>query len=233
MTDRPILLDLFCGAGGASAGYAEAGFEVVGVDLSPQPHYPYEFIESDWQDPLWVLPGLWEREGRPYAIHASPPCQLYSTMTKRHGAERVATHPDLVDPVREHLLEIGAPFVLENVEGAPLVGAVMLCGTMFGLGAEVRGQWQHLRRHRLWEPHGFTLWPPGPCAHVGRSIGVYGNAGGTSKRDGIAFASQAERRQAMGIPWMTGPELSEAIPPAYTKHVGAAMLRALTRQEVT
>ena len=112
---KPVLLDLFCGAGGAAMGYHRAGFEVVGVDIDPQPHYPFEFIQADWQEPLWILPGVWEREGRPYAIHASPPCQAYSGMTKKWG--RSADHPDLMEPVREHLAEIGVPFVLENVVG--------------------------------------------------------------------------------------------------------------------
>lgn len=217
---KPRLLDLFCGAGGAAAGYARAGFEVVGVDVAPQPHYPFEFIQADWQEPLWILPGLWEREGIPYAIHASPPCQRFSNMTKKWG--RSAEHPDLVDPVREHLQEIGVPFVLENVPGAPLENPVTLCGSMFGLRS---GAYQ-LRRHRLFEAHGFDLWPPASCGHAGLALPVYGHAGGRSVRDGLTFPGTDAWREGMEIDWMTGKELAEAIPPAFTEHVGRAMLAA-------
>lgn len=219
---RPILLDLFCGAGGAAAGYARAGFDVVGVDVESQPRYPYDFIRADWAEPLTVLPGLWEREGRPYAIHASPPCQRYSAITGR-WAGRADAHPDLVDPVREALELIGAPFVLENVEGAPLVNAVMLCGSHFGLGAEGF----QLRRHRLFECHGFDLWPPASCAHVGPALPVYGHPGGSSKRDGLRFPGVSAWRAGMEIDWMTIAELAEAIPPAFTEHVGRAMLAGI------
>jgi len=223
---KPILLDLFCGAGGAAAGYAKAGFEVVGVDNVPQPHYPYEFIQADWEEPLWVLPGMWEREGRPYAIHASPPCQAYSTMTAKWG--RQDEHPDLIEPVREHLMDIGCPIVIENVPTAPLAELTMLCGTMFGLGTQHAGTWWQLRRHRYFETRGFHLWPPASCGHVGkRVVAVYGHSGGTSKRDGISFTGVAGWRDAMGIDWMTADELAEAIPPAYTEWVGGQLIRAV------
>lgn len=216
---RPRLLDLFCGAGGASAGYERAGFEVIGVDLYPQPNYPYEFIQADWEEPLWFLPGLWEREGVPYAIHASPPCQRYSTMTKKWGRED--DHPDLIEPVREHLEAIGVPFVIENVAGAPLQNATMLCGSMFGLGSEG----YQLRRHRLFEPHGFDLWPPAACHHQGQALPVYGHPGGSSKRDGLKFPGASAWREGMGIDWMSIKELAESIPPAFTEWVGAALLK--------
>jgi DNA (cytosine-5)-methyltransferase 1 len=219
---RPVLLDLFCGAGGAAMGYHRAGFDVVGVDIKPQPEFPFEFIQGDWQDPLWVLPGVWERQGRPYAIHASPPCQAYSTMTKKWG--RSAEHPDLVAPVREHLEAIGAPFVIENVAGAPLADPVMLCGSMFGL----EGDGWYLKRHRLFEAHGFSLWPPGPCAHRGAAMAVFGHPGGSSKRDPKArFGSFAEWKVAMGIDWMKAGELAESIPPAYTEWIGRQLFAAL------
>lgn len=224
---RPRLLDLFCGAGGAAAGYARAGFDVVGVDVNPQPHYPYDFIQADWAEPLYVLPGLWEREGVPYAIHASPPCQRYSGMTKRWA--RSGDHPDLVDPVREHLELIGAPFVLENVAGAPLLDPVMLCGSMFGLGAEG----YQLRRHRLFEAHGFDLSAPARCAHAGPALPVYGHPGGSSRRDGLKFPGASAWRTGMDIDWMTIPELAESIPPAFTAHVGAALIAALAGESPT
>jgi DNA (cytosine-5)-methyltransferase 1 len=210
---KPRLLDLFCGAGGAAMGYHRAGFEVVGVDINPQPHYPFEFIQSDWEDPLTVLPGLWEREGIPYAIHASPPCQAYSTMTKRWG--RSDEHPDLVAPVRERLIEIEAPYVIENVVGAPLKNAIRLCGSSFGLAVQ---------RHRLFEMSAPPLLVP-PCQHDGPALQVNGHPGGSSRRDPKArFGGIDEWRAGMGIDWMSAPELAEAIPPAYTEWIGRQLV---------
>ncbi len=212
------LLDLFCGAGGAAMGYHRAGFEVIGVDIAPQPHYPFEFIQADWEDPLAVLPGLWERHGEPYVIHASPPCQAYSTMTKKWG--RSAEHPDLVAPVRERLLEIGAPYVIENVVGAPLLDPIRLCGSSFGLP---------VRRHRLFEMSHPPLLVP-PCQHAGPALQVNGHPGGSSRRDPNArFGSTEEWKAGMGIDWMSAPELAEAIPPAYTEWIGRQLLAALER----
>lgn len=223
--NRPRLLDLFCGAGGAGMGYHRAGFEVIGVDIHPQPDYPFEFIQGDWAEPLAFLPGLWKRQGRRYAIHASPPCQRYSTMTKKWA--RQDAHPDLVDPVREALELIGAPFVIENVVGAPLRDPVMLCGTMFGLAG---GDW-HLRRHRNFETgNGFSLgFPPAVCHHApGHAMAVYGHPGGSSRRDPNArFGSFAEWKVAMGVDWMAADELAESIPPAYTEWIGTRLLAAL------
>jgi DNA (cytosine-5)-methyltransferase 1 len=219
---KPRLLDLFCGAGGAAAGYAQAGFDVVGVDIADQPRFPYEFIRCDWEEALSILPGMWEREGVPYAIHASPPCQTYSNMTKRHG--RQAEHPDLVGPTREALEAIGVPFVIENVIGAPLVNPTMLCGSMFDLGS---GEYR-LRRHRIFEPHGFELLPPSACNHYGKALPVYGHAGGRSKRDGLQFPGTDAWREGMEIDWMTGKELAESIPPAFTRYIGSRLIRVAT-----
>lgn len=236
MVGRPILLDLFCGAGGASAGYARAGFDVVGVDLSPQPRYPFAFVQADAL--TFPLDGY-------DAIHASPPCQAWSTM--RRGLWKDRDHAELIAPIRELLTATGRPYVIENVEGArrELVDPIRLCGTMFALGV---GDSQ-LRRHRYFEVGGFTLWPPASCAHNRaptvpvygggqdvdyhnpprrpRTIGVWGSAGGTSTRDGLVQFGTAARREAMDIGWMTGNELSEAIPPAYTEWIGRQLLAAL------
>jgi DNA (cytosine-5)-methyltransferase 1 len=204
---RPKLLDLFCGAGGCSMGYHRAGFDVVGVDIKPQPHYPFEFIHAD------ALATLKQLSDRFDAIHASPPCQAYSTLQAMHkGIER-------------------ADWVIENVVGAPLRFAARLCGSSFGLGATVRtGKFHQLRRHRLFESNFLMMSPP--CQHKGRPVGVYGHGGGNANRStkkGVNgfTGSSSERREAMGIDWMTRGELSQAIPPAYTEYIGQQLLRAI------
>lgn len=212
------VLDLFCGAGGAAMGYHRAGFEIVGVDIRPQPRYPFEFIQADWEEALSVLPGLWEREGAPYVIHASPPCQRYSPMTKKWGRE--GDHPDLIDPVREAIEAISPwAYVIENVPKAPLISPLMLCGSMFGLGA----QGYQLQRHRMFEIS-MEMFAPASCAHVGQPLPVYGHAGGRSKRDGLKFPGTDAWREGMGIDWMIGKELAEAIPPAFTEYIGRKLL---------
>ncbi len=127
------VLDLFCGAGGAADGYHQAGFEIVGVDIKPQPHYPYEFILAD---ALWILDQLYEWPNLMKAdfIHTSPPCQRFSTMTKRWNRQEI--HPDLIMPLREKLIKLEIPYIIENVPGAPLQKPIKLCGSMFNL--EVR-----------------------------------------------------------------------------------------------
>lgn len=194
-------------------GYHRAGFEVVGVDIAPQKRYPFEFHQANAM--TFPLDGF-------DVIHASPPCQAYSTMTKKWG--RSSEHPNLIGPVRDRLIEIGAPYVIENVVGAPLRDPVLLCGSMFELGANGG----HLIRHRLFESSVPILLRP-ECSHNGgRTIAVYGHAGGSSKRDGLKFGDTQEWRDAMGIDWMTGAELSQAIPPAYTEWIGRQIMEQIT-----
>ena len=225
---KPKLLDLFCGAGGAAMGYHQAGFDVVGVDINPQKHFPFEFIQADWEEPLSFLPGLWEREGIPYAVHASPPCQHFSSMTKRWGRED--EHPDLIEDVQIALRMLSdegdaIPYVIENVPAAPLDDPVTLCGSMFGLGS----QGYQLQRHRIFESNVF-FFPPAMCAHQGQPLPVYGHAGGRSKRDGLKFPGTDAWREGMGIDWMTGKELAESIPPAFTKYIGEHLMRAMINE---
>lgn len=219
-----ILLDAFCGAGGAGAGYKRAGFEVIGVDLKPQPRYPFEFHQADALEVLLELAEEGEVFGHSIAaVHASPPCQAYSALrVTRPDLE----HPELVEPTRRLLQASGLPYVIENVPGAPLAAAVVLCGSMFGLGSGKR----QLRRHRLFECS-FPVMSP-PCHHVGQAIGVYGGGDSAfsraaSKRRGGYQGSKAEKAEAMGIDWMTREELNQAIPPAYTEHLGFYLRGAL------
>jgi DNA (cytosine-5)-methyltransferase 1 len=209
---RPRLLDLFSGAGGAARGYQQAGFHVTGVDLRPQPRYAGDdFFEADAL--TFPLDGY-------DAIHASPPCQAYSVSTN-YRPENRAKYPDLVVPTRERLTATGLPYVIENVPGAPLHNPIIICGA--GLGMD-------LRRHRLFESN-VPMWGV-PCAH-GQQIWrpEYKHSTGRKRRRVVVLGEWrvdfALQKAAAGIDWMTLEELSEAIPPAYTEHVGNFLLAAV------
>lgn len=216
---RPLLLDTFCGAGGASVGYYRAGFDVIGVDNEPHMDYPFPLIIADALD---VLANPF-RYGRFVAVHASPPCQRYSTAT---GDNR-DRHPDLVGPVRELLDATGLPWVIENVPQAPLVDPVMVCGSAFGL---------RVRRHRAFESNLPIVGTD--CYHKeqGRPVGVYGQhpdrkphlrPDGTQR--GTKATSLGHGQRAMGIDWMEWADLVESIPPAYGEHVGRQLLAQMGR----
>jgi DNA (cytosine-5)-methyltransferase 1 len=218
------LLDMFCGAGGCSVGYRRAGFdEIVGVDLSPQPRYPFEFVRGDAIEYLAA-------RGREFdAVHASPPCQCYSPLRAIHPD---SAHPDLVGPTRKLLKRVGRPYVIENVPGAPLYFPVTLCGSMFGLTARSRddGIRYELRRHRLFETSFHCRAPR--CRHRRPVLGVYGHGGGSKSRQRLSgagvYAKADEARRIMGIDWMTMAELSQAIPPVYTEFIGRQLVEHLT-----
>lgn len=203
---RPQLLDLFAGAGGAGMGYHRAGFDVVGVDLRPQPRYPFQFVQADAMQVLNYLADNaepWPGAPRFDAIHASPPCQLYANVTAWRGTP--TDHPDLLDATRQALTATGLPWVIENVPEAPLRHDLLLCGSQFGLA---------VKRHRAFEtsPRLFSLLPP--CRHRGL----------------LPFMHKGERAfaDAMGCDWMTNREARQAIPPAYTTHIGEMLAAALT-----
>lgn len=219
---KPLLLDLFCGAGGCAMGYSRAGFDIVGVDIKPRPRYPFEFIQAD---ALEYLAREIKESTRWYdAIHASPPCQAYSTCTPISRRTAYVEHADLVGPTRELLDASGKLFVIENVRTAPMTRAIMLCGSMFGLD---------VRRHRLFESNLVLLAPS--CNHSAQRprfrsldsrrgqlaavVGVHGSLNYSGERQ--------IREKAMGIDWMTVKELSQAIPPAYTEYIGKQLIGAL------
>jgi hypothetical protein len=206
---RPRLLDLFCGAGGAAMGYHRAGFDVVGVDIKPQPHYPFEFHQADAL--TFPLDGF-------DAIHASPPCQLFSRAGKLRDAQGGKSSAINLIPETRRRLDSGQAFVIENVPGAPMEG-VFLCGSTFGLG---------VRRHRLFESN-IWLAGAGDCRHYeqGRPVGVYHVMGDHVPHGGTTARTLEEGRAAMGIDWMTWDELKLAVPPAFTEWIGAQLLRAL------
>lgn len=229
LSRRPLLLDLFCGAGGAAKGYYDAGFEVVGVDIERQPRYPYKFYQVDALQYLNDLIACGEIAFVD-AIHASPPCQGYSKLAVLH---RDRTYPRLIEPVREALKRSGLPYAIENVEGAPLDNPVTLCGSHFKLECWWPGNGRMgLRRHRLFESS-VPIPSPGPHDHSLKSVPVYGHGpGGQRIKSGLVTNLGAAKasRDVMGIDWMTRKELDESIPPAYTRYVGKHLLEALTRK---
>lgn len=211
----PRLLDLFCGAGGAAMGYHRAGFEVVGVDIKPQKHYPFEFHQADAFDYLRDYGHEFD------AIHASPPCQAYSRGAAIKGTS--GNHPDLVGSMRQMLVLCGRPWVIENVYGAPLVYPVMLCGTQFGLKVYRHRYFESTRL--LMQPEHFSHDDSWPVRTGNKEI---------SRNGFVTIAGHhshtARGSEAMGIDWMTGKELSQAIPPAYTEWIGRQLLKAIEHQ---
>lgn len=228
----PLLLDLFCCQGGAAKGYADAGFDVIGVDLHEQPRYPYPMRVADALDLLrTILDGkgfavyqngmkrvVWGSDIA--AIHASPPCQALSTITPDKSK-----HVNLIPEVRELLDQTGLPYVIENVEGARphMLKPVRLCGSAFGM---------QVRRHRLFESNVPLM--STPCDHKsqGPVYGVYGSHGDNShtylRPDGTGRGRRASNvehaRELMGMPWADWHGCTQAIPPAYTEHIGGQLL---------
>lgn len=245
MSNRPKVLDLYCCAGGAGMGYHRAGFDVYGVDLDPQPNYPFAFRQDS---ALTVLEDLLAGEKLAFVhpdgtveelgltdfalVHASPPCQAFSATKALH----TNTHPDLIVPTRVLLRATGLPFIMENVVGAPLEDPLLLCGTEFRLRArDVDGVELKLVRHRLFETN-LPLKRRGKCDHD-RSVltaSVYGAGGGwtpehrdSAKRRGGYVPHTDVCRQLLGVDWTSKHELSQVVPPAFTEHLGAQVLEHL------
>lgn len=207
-------LDLCCGAGGVSMGLHRAGYEVTGVDIAPQPHYPFpaRFIQADALnlDPAWIAQFA--------LVWASWPCQAFTTLRHEH-ADR--SYPNLITPGRRLLEAVGRPWIMENVPGAPFMHGVMLCGTMFGLKVFRHRHFEssHLlpalahRRH-----DGSTGTHRHPYSPTGGYVQVTGTGGNFTL---------AEGRAAMGIDWMAKAELAQAIPPTYSEYLGRAILPAV------
>ena len=198
------VLDLFCGAGGAAKGLHRAwpDAEIIGIDVAPQKRYPFRFVQCDWHEGL--------RNFQEWASYLwfSPKCQNHSTMTKRWNRSHL--HENQIPAVRDAARASGKPYTIENVPQAPLENPIVLCGSMFSLG---------VRRHRHFECSFPVIAPE--CRHdlQKQVVGVYGHAGGTSKRDGLAFKGTDSWKEAMEIDWMVGNELAQAIPPAYSEYI--------------
>jgi DNA (cytosine-5)-methyltransferase 1 len=210
---RPRLLDLFCGAGGAGRGYQMAGFDVTGVDAVHQRHYPGRFHKGDAMEVS--LDGF-------DVVHASPPCQAYSRTTNIRAGSADA-HPRLLEAVRARLEAWGGPYVIENVEGAPMrkERTVMLCGRMFGLLTY---------RHRMFESNVFLMSQPHKAHRkkVARKLEEI-EADPEAILSAVGnFAAVDRHAKALGIDWrMTRAEMAEAIPPAYTRYLGLQLANYL------
>jgi len=212
------LLDLFSGAGGAARGYQLAGFHVTGVDINPQPHYiGDEFHQDDAM--TFPLDGF-------DVIHASPPCQAYSSLASLHDK----AYPDLYGAIRARFIETGRPWVIENVIGAPYRSGIVLCGSMFDAPLN------RTRRHRNFESGHLMMAPP--CRHREQPalIGIYGASDGAHEpgfkhigaKRGPRQATTTEAREIMGMPWaVQRRELTQAIPPAYTEWIGLRFIEAM------
>ncbi len=215
---KPKLLDLYCGAGGAAMGYYRAGFEVIGVDIKPQPHYPFEFHQADAL--TYPLEGF-------DAYHASPPCQYYSRLRYLPWL-RGKNYWRSVPPTIAKLRALSAPWVIENVEDCwDMPDSIILCGQMFGLP---------IFRHRRFEASFLLLQPYHEKHHF---VIASGSASLGKRRHGMnAWNGEAgpqsgveRHKRNMGIDWMTGTELAQAIPPAYTENIGMHLMREVMRRQ--
>jgi DNA (cytosine-5)-methyltransferase 1 len=206
---KPILLDMFCCAGGAAKGYMNAGFEVWGVDINPQPRYAGDRFFQD--DALDFLANNWKRFD---AIHASPPCQFASQMFCPTNPDKRKEHLNLIPATRQLLKAVGLPYVIENVKGARkhLLNPLMLHGSMFQLP---------IYRERFFEMSSPVYFVPMPRNDY-TPVPV-----NSSSKEGNKHASKARMGEAMGIDWMTKAELRQAIPPAYTEFLGKQLLGAI------
>lgn len=205
------LLDLYCGAGGCSVGYSRAGFDVVGVDHKRFKRYPFEQIVADAWEVLHDYVFLQQFD----VIHASPVSKFYSRMTPKKYKYR---HPDDITSVRAALVRARKPYIIENVPGSPLVDFLKLDGNMFGL---------KVHRERWFECRPLIMFPPMDGGY--RTYGLVSGSFESSKLIGVYGKGfrVADARMAMGIDWMTGAELVQAIPPAYTEFIGKTMINIL------
>jgi DNA (cytosine-5)-methyltransferase 1 len=227
---KPTLLDLFCGVGGSGVGYNRAGFNIVGVDHKAQPNYPFWFIQMD---AIEFLTKVNLKQFNIKAIAASPPCQAYSRHVSSdgrwsHGKHKGFNEPRYIADLREMFIDIGMPYIIENVFGArdDLINPILLCGVMFGLGT---------RRHRLFESSIPLTQPDHPsCRGVTHPVAEEWIKKQPTGRNRRIYSVVGKGRQTgsvdvwkvlMGIDWATHDyELSEAVPPAYTEYVGKEMI---------
>lgn len=225
---RPVAVDLYCKAGGVSMGYHRAGFRVIGIDLDPQPRYPFPFIRAD----VLSLTAASLRGLGAAVVTASPPCKV-ATDLKAFSAPH---HENLIPQTRELLQAWGGPYVIENVPGAPLADPAVYCGSAFRLGVERHRLFEYGGgltivspgcRHEVWDEPGWPRWPVKryhsgrPVVTMSPVIGVYGRG------QGLGAGEVELWKRAMGIDWMTRDEMAQAIPPAYAEHIAGQVLDQL------
>jgi len=205
------LLDLFCGAGGASAGYAKAGFDVTGIDIKHGKRYPFTYIRGDVRD--YLHPEFLSQFD---VIAASPPCQTHSiTQHLRNAQGKSTSKIDMIPETRTALMASGKPYIIENVQGSPLIDPIKVCGSAFGL---------KVRRHRLFESN--IKLRGTDCRHKeqGKPVGIYGSMRDEIPNGGHTAKTMPQANNAMGIDWMIWGELVESIPPAYTEFIGRQVI---------
>ena len=213
-TPRPKLLDLFCGAGGAARGYVDAGWECIGVDYARQDNYPYEFHQLDVMGLDLAQLVAWEGF---QAIHASPPCQSYSMATSHLASW---DRPKLIEPLREMFSELDIPWVIENVNGAPLdrQRGITLCGTMFR---------KKIWRHRIFESNvPLTI----HCLECDHSLPVV-NVHAAASRNAENMAQWMEEME-IDKRWMTQNEALQAVPPYFTEYIGLQLKESSIERRV-
>jgi DNA (cytosine-5)-methyltransferase 1 len=210
------LLDLYCGGGGASYGYEQAGFDVTGIDIHEQKRYRGRFIKSD---AIEYLKAHWREYD---AVHASPPCQAYSMASMQF---RVAgkEYVDLIAPTRKALIETGLPYIIENVPGSPLINPIELCGAMFGL---------RTYRHRLFESN-FEIQVPEHPKHIAKNAKMGRRAKPEEFIQYVGHFPDVKIVQSVtGLTWLSGVELSQSIPPQYTKFIGCQLYNLLKQKKM-
>lgn len=226
MSKKPLLLDLYCKAGGAAWSYHKAGFDILGVDIDPQPNYPFDFVQSDALE--FLRSGVFGFD----IIHASPPCQHYSKarqLSEARNNGKYGEHPDLVAPTRELLQKTGLPYIIENVAGAPLINPIKLYGSQF--------KNLYTQRERWFESNISLIEPSVPMQRMktpsaGNGIGEDGSIS-ICGSGGVRGLNSVQIRLYWGfalggIDWMTRSELAEAIPPAYTEFIGKQLIAYLS-----
>lgn len=224
--EQPLLIDFFCGPGGAARGYADAGFRVIGIDIDPQPSYPYEFIQADALEAMDQLIGTGEFAGiklsEVAAFHGSPPCQRFSSLTscrlREKGLTPESEHPDLIDPTRQRFMRSGLPYIIENVQGSTVNPTVILCGSMFG---------KRIWWHRLFETN-FPVTAPAPCDHSFTPMNPFArknHAAMMKEFPGQAPETVMAKEKGIDPAWMAYKERRQAVPLYYTEYIGRTLLQ--------
>lgn len=208
------LLDLYCCGGGAGYGYEKAGFDVTGIDIEPQPKHRGNFIQAD------AIEYLKEHWSEYDVVHASPPCQAYSSASMQFriaGKEYI----DLIELTRIELIKTGLPYIIENVPGSPLINPIELCGAMFGMKTY---------RHRLFESN-INLVAPEHPKHANKNAKMGRKPASDDFIQYVGhFSGVDEVRKMTGLYWLGQYELAQSIPPQYTEFIGRQVIEIIQKR---